>query len=200
MLGNRAHIELAYSLLFSLPGTPVLYYGEEIGMGDDLSLNERDAVRTSMQWSADFQAGFSEAGKLVHPVISEGPYGYQHVNVETQRREQDSLLNWMTAMVRLRQECSEIGWGEWQILKTGVPQALGMHYSWKNSSLVILHNFDEKAHEVALDLRQDQEEKLVDMMDIQESKADEKGLHHINLDAYGYRWFRAGNLAHLLHE
>lgn len=200
MLGNRAHIELAYSLMFSLPGTPMLYYGEEIGMGDDLSLNERDAVRTPMQWSADFQAGFSEAKKPVHPVISKGPYGYQHVNVETQRREKDSLLNWMTALIRLRQECSEIGWGEWQILQTGVPQVLGMHYSWKNSSLVILHNFDEKAHEAVLDLEQNQEGKLVDLMDIQESKADKNGLHHINLDAYGYRWFRAGNLTHLLHK
>jgi maltose alpha-D-glucosyltransferase / alpha-amylase len=200
MLGNRAQIELAYSLMFSLPGTPMLYYGEEIGMGDDLSLNERDAVRTPMQWSDSPQAGFSEAEKLVLPIINQGPYSCKHVNVETQRREKDSLLNWMTALIRLRQECSEIGWGKWQILKTNVPQILAMHYSWNGSSLVIVHNFDEKAHEVVLDLQQDEEEKLVDLMDIQETTADEKGLHHINLDAYGYRWFRGGNLAHLFHK
>lgn len=200
MLGNQAQIKLAYSLMFSLPGTPVLYYGEEIGMGDDLSLKERAAVRTPMQWSADEQAGFSEAKKLIHPVIDQGPYSYQHVNVETQRRQPDSLLNWMTAMIRLRQECSEIGWGEWQILKSGVPSILAMHYSWQDSSLIVIHNFDEKAHEAILDLKQEAESKLVDLMAVHESNADEKGLHHINMDAFGFRWFRAGNLAHLLHK
>jgi maltose alpha-D-glucosyltransferase / alpha-amylase len=200
MLGNRPQSELAYSLMFSLPGTPVIRYGDEIGMGDDLSLKERDAVRTPMQWSADPQAGFSEAEKLVHPVINEGPYGYKHVNVETMRRTPDSLLNWMTTLIRLRQECSEIGWGDWQILKTGYPQVLGMHYSWQGSSLVTLHNFDEKAHEIILDLKQEKETKLIDLMAIQESEADEDGKHHIMLDAYGYRWFRAGDLSHLLHK
>jgi len=200
MLGNEAQIKLAYSLMFSLPGTPVLYYGEEIGMGDDLSLKERDAVRTPMQWSADDQAGFSNAKKLIHPVIDKGPYSYKHVNVETQRRQPDSLLNWMTAMIRLRQECSEIGWGKWQILKTGVPSILAMHYSWQDSSLIVIHNFDEKAHEAILDLQQEEEEKMVDLMAVHESSADEKGLHHINMDAFGFRWFRAGNLAHLLHK
>ncbi len=200
MLGNQAQIKLAYSLMFSLPGTPVIYYGDEIGMGEDLSLKEREAVRTPMQWSADHQAGFSEAKKLVHPMIDKGPYSYKHVNVETQRRKPDSLLNWMTAMIRLRQECSEIGWGKWQIIETGVPQVLGMHYRWKESSLVILHNFDEKAHEVKIDLKQNKESKLVDMMAVHESNADEKGIHKINLPAYGFKWFRGGNLAHLFHK
>jgi maltose alpha-D-glucosyltransferase/alpha-amylase len=200
MLGHMAHIKLAYSLMFSLPGTPVMYYGEEIGMGDDLSLEGRHSVRTPMQWSADRQAGFSEGEKLVHPIIDEGPYGYKHVNVETQRREPDSLLNWITAMIRLRQECSEIGWGKWQILNTGIPQVLAMHYSWKESSLVILHNFDEKAHEVSLDLKQNGTGKLVDLMAVQESVMDEKGKHHINLPAFGFQWYRAGDLAHLFHK
>jgi len=200
MLGNQAQIKLAYSLMFSLPGTPVLYYGEEIGMGDDLSLKERDAVRTPMQWSADEQSGFSEAKKLIHPVIDQGPYSYKHVNVETQRRQPDSMLNWMTAMIRLRQECAEIGWGEWQILNTGSPCIMAMHYSWQNSSLLVLHNFDEKAHEAILDLKEEGESKLVDLMAVHESNADEKGLHHINMDAFGFRWFRAGNLSHLLHK
>ncbi|SIR15735.1 alpha-amylase family protein [Pontibacter lucknowensis] len=204
MLGNRQQSELAYSLMFSLPGTPVIRYGDEIGMGDDLSLNERDAVRTPMQWTDDHQAGFSEADKLVHPVIDKGPYSYHHVNVENQRREPDSLLNWMTALIRLRQECTEIGFGDWQILKTNKPKVLCMHYSWQGSSLIILHNFDEKAHEVILDLKQKQngqkekEQKLIDLMVNYESEADEKGKHYITLDAYGYRWFRTGDLSHLL--
>lgn len=200
MLGNQAQIKLAYSLMFSLPGTPVIYYGDEIGMGDDLTLKERESVRTPMQWANDKNGGFSEADKLIHPVIDEGPYGYKHVNVESQRRESSSLLNWMTALIRLRQECTEIGWGKWQIIDTGVPQVLAMHYSWQNSSLVILHNFDEKAHEAILDLKQDEEGKLIDLMAIKESNTNEKGKHHIMLDAYGFRWFRAGNLAHLFQK
>ncbi|MDX5418031.1 MAG: alpha-amylase family protein [Hymenobacteraceae bacterium] len=206
MLGNRQQTELAYSLMFSLPGTPVIRYGDEIGMGDDLSLEERDAVRTPMQWSDEHQAGFSKADKLIHPVIDKGPYSYHHINVETQRREPDSLLNWMTALIRLRQECTEIGFGDWQILKTNKPKVLCMHYSWQGSSLIILHNFDEKAHEVILDLKQknnkekEKEQNLVDLMVNYESEADDKGKHYITLDAFGYRWFRAGDLSHLIRK
>jgi maltose alpha-D-glucosyltransferase / alpha-amylase len=197
MLGNRQHIELAYSLMFSLPGTPVIRYGDEINMGDNLDLKERDAVRTPFHWTDGPQAGFSEADKLIHPVIEEGPYSYKHINVETERRTPDSMLNWMTSLIRLRQECSEIGWGEWQILQIKNEKVLAMHYCWQGSSIIILHNFDEKAHEITLDLRQQAETKIVDMMKLNESVADEKGQHHISLDAYGYRWFRAGDLSHL---
>lgn len=197
MLGSRQQTELAYSLMFSLPGTPVIRYGDEIGMGDDLSLKERAAVRTPMHWSADKQAGFSKAEKLIHPVISEGPYSYKHINVETQRRDPDSLLNWMTALIRLRKECPEIGWGEWQIVKTLSPQVLGMCYYWKGNSLVILHNFDDKPHEIKLNLKK-KDIKLIDLMSNQESTGNEKGIHKITLNSYGYRWFRAGDLSYLL--
>lgn len=200
MIGNRPQTELAYSLLFSLPGTPVIRYGDEIGMGDDLSLNERDAVRTPMQWSANKQAGFSEADNLIHPVISSGPYAYDNVNVETQRRAPDSLLNWMTSLIRLRQECIEIGWGDWAILDTGVPAVLAMYYKWQKSSLITLHNFDEKIQEVCLDIKRGKESKLIDLMKVEENVADERGIHRIRLAAYGYRWFRAGDLSHLLNE
>ncbi|GAB3528363.1 alpha-amylase family protein [Pontibacter brevis] len=198
MLGSRQQIEMAYSLMFSLPGTPVLHYGDEIGMGDNLDLEERDAVRTPMQWSDDLNAGFSQADKLVLPVIEEGPYSYKHVNVENQRRKPDSLLNWMTALIRLRKECPEIGWGEWEILDTGLPQVLGIYYCWRGNSLVVLHNFEEKPHEVALNLKQKKEGRLIDLMAREESTANANGIHTITLNAYGYRWFRAGDLSHLL--
>ncbi|MDQ3395278.1 MAG: alpha-amylase family protein [Bacteroidota bacterium] len=198
MLGNRQHLELAYSLMFSLPGTPVIRYGDEINMGDNLELKERDAVRTPMHWTDGPQAGFSEADKLIHPVIEEGPYSYKHVNVEVKRRNPDSMLNWMTSLIRLRQECSEIGWGDWQVLKIKNPKVLAMHFCWNGSSLIILHNFDEKAHEISIDLKLDKETKLVDLMKIDINEAADKGMHHISLDAYGYRWFRAGDLSHLL--
>lgn len=200
MIGNRPQSELAYSLLFALPGTPVIRYGDEIGMGDDLALKERDAVRTPMQWSSEKNAGFSTAGKLVHPVIGKGPYAFETVNVETQRRQPDSLLNWMTDMIRLRQECTEIGWGEWSLLDTGSTAVLGMYYKWQESSLITLHNFDAKAREVCLDIKQKKESKLVDLMQVEENIADENGVHRIRLGAYAYRWFRAGDLSHLLQK
>jgi maltose alpha-D-glucosyltransferase/alpha-amylase len=194
MLGSRQEIELAYSLMFSLPGTPVIRYGDEIGMGDDLSLPEREAVRTPMQWSAEKGAGFSKAPRLVHPVINEGFYSFMHVNVENQRREPSSLLNWMTALIRLRKECPEIGLGSWEILDLGYTNVLGMCYSWRGHSLLIFHNFSEKPLEVVLDNRKVHEERLIDLMKNVESVADEKGKHTIILEAYGYRWFRAGEI------
>ncbi|WP_207430189.1 alpha-amylase family protein [Sabulibacter ruber] len=200
MLGNRQQLELAYSVMFSLPGTPVIRYGDEIGMGENLELPEREAVRTPMQWTANQQAGFSKVEKLVHPVIDKGPYSYQYVNVEKQRRTPDSLLNWMTTLIRLRQECPEIGWGDWQILPTNLDAVLAMHYCWKGSSLLVIHNFAEKAHEVTLALQQAAEEKIIDLLANEESLADEDGCHHIMLEAYGYRWFRAGNLSHLMRK
>lgn len=200
MIGNRPQIELAYSLLFSLPGTPVIRYGDEIGMGDDLSLKERDAVRTPMQWSANSHAGFSTAEELPNPVITQGPYSFKHLNVETQRRDPESLLNWMTSLIRLRQECTEIGWGDWHILKTDTPGVLVMYYRWQESSLILLHNFNEKMQEVTLDLKQKKESKLIDLMKVDENAGDKSGTHKISLDAYGYRWFRAGDLSHLFQK
>ncbi|MBA9078802.1 alpha-amylase family protein [Rufibacter quisquiliarum] len=200
MLGNRQQLELAYSVMFSLPGTPVMRYGDELGMGENLSLEERDAVRTPMQWSGDAQAGFSEANHLVHPLIDEGPYAYQQVNVEAQRRDPGSLLNWMTALIRLRQECPEIGWGDWEILETDSPQILVMHYRWQNSCLVILHNFDSHAHVASFTLQEEYEQTLVNLCKNGESKADENRQHHITLNAYGYAWYRAGGLSHFMRK
>jgi maltose alpha-D-glucosyltransferase/alpha-amylase len=187
-------------MLFSLPGTPVIRYGDEIGMGDDLSLHERNSVRTPMQWSADPQAGFSKAKKTVLPLIDKGPYAYTHVNVEAQRRDPDSLLNWMTSLIRLRKECPEIGWGDWEILATGYKEVLGICYSWRGNSLMTLHNFAEKPYEITLDLKQNKENKLIDLMRNEEIDIDESGKVRITLEAYGYKWFRTRNLSHLLNR
>ncbi|MGH7464003.1 MAG: alpha-amylase family protein, partial [Longimicrobiales bacterium] len=141
MLGDRRRLELAYSVMFSLPGTPVIRYGDEIGMGDDLRLPQRDAVRTPMQWSTEPNAGFSIAERLVHPVVDSCIFDYRRVNVENQQRDPDSLLNWTGAMIRVRKECPEIGWGDWHILPTGSAHVLAMRYDWRGNSLVIVHNF-----------------------------------------------------------
>src|SRR5579883_1933252 len=105
MLGNRPQLEMAYSLMFTLPGTPVLRYGDEIGMGDDLTLQERDCGRTPMQWSAAQHGGFSTHKTVFRPAISKGPYGFEKVNMAGQRREPGSLLNWMERIIRMYKEC-----------------------------------------------------------------------------------------------
>ncbi|HZI19926.1 MAG TPA: alpha-amylase family protein [Pyrinomonadaceae bacterium] len=194
MLGGRRQLELAYSLLFSLPGTPVLRYGDEIAMGDDLSLNERDAVRTPMQWTSGAQAGFSEAEKLIHPVVSEGVYDYRRVNVAVQRRDPASFLNWTAAMIRLRKQCPEIGNGEWELLRTGKTCVLAMRYDWRGNSLVVVHNFDERPHEVKIKVGAKGGGRLVNLISSEECLADSSGAHRLALDAHGYAWFRVGDL------
>jgi maltose alpha-D-glucosyltransferase/alpha-amylase len=198
MLGNQAQLELAYSVMFSLPGTPVIRYGDEIGMGDDLSLKERHSVRTPMQWTDAPHAGFSTAAKTVHPIISEGPYRYDQVNVEKQRRDPESLLSWTACMIRLRKECPEIGWGDWTILQSGAPTVLAMRYDWRGNSLVVLHNFDDKSHEAKIKPQVEGGARLVNLLHKDQSHADESGTHRIPLEAYGYRWYRVGDLDHIL--
>jgi maltose alpha-D-glucosyltransferase/alpha-amylase len=197
MLGNRQQIELAYSVLFSLPGTPVIRYGDEIGMGDLLSLPERESVRTPMQWSKEPQAGFSLSEKLVHPMIDKGPYSCELVNVEAQRRDPNSLLNWTADMIRLKKECPEIGWGACKVLPTGSPSLLALRYDWRGIALVILHNFDDKPHEARIKAGVNGE-RLVNLLVQDESQADKTGTHRIALEGYGYRWYRVGGLNHIL--
>ena len=202
MLGNRAHIELAYSLMFALPGTPVLRYGDEIGMGDDLTLKERQAVRTPMQWTNDKNGGFSGAAAqdLIHPVIDEGPFGYEHVNVEAQQRQPDSLLNWMTVMIRLRKECPEVGQGDWEIVEANHPHVLALLYRWRGQRLFTLHNFSEQPVEVKVKLAGETSDKLIDLLDVEESTADEQGAYQLLLKAYGYRWLRVGDVGPALRK
>jgi maltose alpha-D-glucosyltransferase / alpha-amylase len=195
MIGNRAQLELAYSVMFSLPGTPVIRYGDEIGMGDDLELDQRDAVRTPMQWDGSPNGGFTTSKRAaVHPVIDEGPFAYEHVNVERQMRDSNSLLRWTARMIQLRKECPEIGWGTWQIVESGSPHVLAMQYHWRDESLVMVHNFAGKPKEVALAVDGDRSTVLFDLRVDAESRPNRRsGKHELALDAYGYRWFRAGS-------
>src|SRR5579885_1833836 len=196
--GNRRQIELAYSLMFTLPGTPVMHYGDEIGMGDDLSLNERDAVRTPMQWSDEPQSGFSTAEKTVLPIIKDEVWSYARINVASQRRDPHSLLNWMERIVRMRKECPEFRWGTWKILNTRNSSVLGMQYDWRNNSIVTLHNFDSKPHGIILDIGVKGGKNLVNLFAENHSKAKGNGKHHIILEPYGYRWYRVGGMSHIL--
>ncbi len=193
MVGDRQQLELAYSLLFTLPGAPVLRYGDEIGMGEDLSLKERDAVRTPMQWSAERHGGFSTARRTVHPVISKGPYRYQVVNVESQRRDPDSLLNWMVNMIRLRKECPEIGWGDWRTVATGSRSVMALLYQWRERRLLALHNFSARPQRVRMQLTGDGADVLENLVRRETLRA-RSGRHQFELEPFGYRWYRLGGL------
>ncbi len=199
LAGDRRRIELAYSLMFTLPGTPVIRYGDELGMGDDLALTERNCARTPMQWSTEPNAGFTKSRKPVSPVISSGPYGYQHVNAAQQRRDPNSLLNWTERIIRMRKEVPEIGWGDFQLLPTADPAVLAIRYDWRNNSVVFVHNLDATPRELAFDVGLPGEEcaLLVNLLSEDHSHA-RGGRHHLMLEGYGYRWFRVGGLDYLL--
>jgi maltose alpha-D-glucosyltransferase/alpha-amylase len=193
MLDNdRRRLELAYSLVFTLPGTPMLGYGDEIGMGDDLSLPERECARTAMQWSADRHGGFTTARRSRVPVIDDDWYGFEKVNVEDQRRDPHSMLNWMERKIRMRRECPEISWGDWKILKTGTVGVLAMRYEWNGKALTALHNFTAEPRVVRLGSVHGAT--WVDLLATNDSPADDRGRHRIELEPYGYRWFRSGGI------
>lgn len=195
MLDNDRHrLELAFSLLLTLPGTPMLQYGDEIGMGDDLSLPERECARTPMQWSGDVNGGFSTARRTVRPVVSDPIYGWRRVNVEAQRRDPNSLLNWLERAIRMRRECPEISWGDWRILDAGARDVLVMRYDHDGHTLLALHNFSAQPRAVRLSAGAVGDPLLVSLLTMEDSHADEGTRHQIELEAHGYRWFRAGGL------
>ena len=195
MLDNdRGKMELAFSLLFTLPGTPMLQYGDEIGMGDNLALPERECARTPMQWSAEKHGGFSHGRRTVRPLISDPIYGYKRVNVEAQRRDPNSFLNWVERKIRMRRECPEISWGDWKILKTSEPGVLIMRYQWHDHSLLILHNFTAKPKAPRISCANAGDHILVDLLAKNDSRSEPSGSHVINLPPYAYRWYRAGGI------
>ena len=196
--GDRRRLELAYSLMLTLPGTPVFRYGDEIGMGENLRLPERNCARTPMQWSTEPHGGFSKNEKPILPVISEGLYGFQHVNVSQQRRDPNSLLNWMERVIRMRKEVPEIGWGEFVVLKTRSREVLAIRYDWRNNSVLFVHNLGASPCEVRLDVGVENSECLVNLLSSDSSTAEASGKHCILLESYGYRWYRVGGLDYLL--
>ncbi|MGZ9811185.1 alpha-amylase family protein [Pseudoroseicyclus sp. H15] len=149
--GDDSRNALAQALLFGLPGTPVMWYGDEIGMGEDLDLEERWAVRTPMQWSSEPQGGFSSAtGELPVPPVEDGPFGYPKRNVESQERQRGSLLRRVQGMVRARRCCPEIGCGSWELIEGLPEQVLGIDYRHGERRLFALFNFSDSALEVAV--------------------------------------------------
>ena len=192
MLGNdRRRLELAFSLLFSLPGTPMMQYGDEIGMGDDLTLDERECARTPMQWTSERHGGFSRAERTVRPCITDPVYGYAKVNVADQRRDPESLLNWTERRIRMRKECPEFGWGDFTVLRVDAPEVLVLRYDFRGVSMMTAHNFSGRRQTVGVDPKCKGGDALFDVFDENHSRAPD-GTHTITLGPYGHRWYRVG--------
>jgi maltose alpha-D-glucosyltransferase/alpha-amylase len=192
--GDRRRMELAYSLLFSLPGTPVLFYGEEIGLGDDLRLADREAVRLPMQWSSEPGGGFTTADEsgVPRPPLRDGPFGYHRVNAEDQRHDGASFLNWMERAIRTRKEWAAFGWGEWRILGARNPAVLAHLATWDGSSALAIHNFADAPARVTIRLPADAHagrwRHIFGPVD-GAAPAVEDGQLRLELEPYGYHWF-----------
>src|SRR5580704_4332895 len=155
LLGNnRRAVELINGLLFSLPGTPVLYYGDEIGMGDNVYLGDRDGVRTPMQWSGDRNAGFSSANpqRLILPVVIDYEYHYQTINVEAQEANRHSLLWWMRRLIALRRQYKAFGRGAMEFLSPENPRVIAYVRTFENEHILVVANLSRFVQYVELDL------------------------------------------------
>ncbi|GHE12775.1 alpha-amylase family protein [Klenkia taihuensis] len=190
--GDPRRVRMVYSLLFSLPGTPTIFYGEEIGMGEQLDVGSRLAVRTPMQWTSGTNGGFSraKASKLPGPVVT-GGYGPEFVNVADQRKDPDSLLSFFRRLVSRRKECPELGWGEFEVLEQPHAAVLAHLCSWDDGALVALHNLGPEPAVVPVELDGcGAEHLLADLLVEGTTALDERGRADVPLEGYGYRWLR----------
>ena len=185
--GDQRRIRMVYSLAFSLPGTPVLFYGEEIGLAENLDIEGRYSVRVPMQWSDEANGGFSSSENTVRPVLEEGPFGYREVNATRQRRDPEALLNWMERLIRRRRECPELGWGTWELLDPGDPAVFAQRTDWDGSTVVAVHNLAGRDADARLEFGE--KGKLTDLFAEEEHQL-EGGAVTLALGPYDARWFR----------
>jgi maltose alpha-D-glucosyltransferase/alpha-amylase len=185
--GDGRRIRMVYSLAFSLPGTPVLFYGEEIGMAENLAIEGRYSVRAPMQWSAEPQAGFTTAREACRPVVEGGPFGFREVNVARQRRDPESLLNWMERLIRRRRECPELGWGECALLDSGDRAVFALRSDWEGSTVVAVHNLAGRGASARLELGG--EGTLVDLFQAEDRELVD-GSVELELAPYSAGWYR----------
>ena len=191
--GDARKIRLAYSLMFTMPGTPVLRYGEEIGMGENLALPERNALRTPMQWSPGAGGGFTTApaAEQIRPVQTAGRYGAGAVNVEQQLRDRDSLLRWFEDMIRVLRQYPEVGVGTCSVVDAPVPRHVLAHRcDAPEGSLLLLHNLADRAVSVDLGRLDGVRGKPREIFSDGPYDAPTGRLADIALRAYGYRWFQ----------
>ncbi|KPL90280.1 maltose alpha-D-glucosyltransferase [Herpetosiphon geysericola] len=188
----RRRMELMNSMLLSLPGSPIIYYGDEIGMGDNIYLGDRNGVRTPMQWNGDRNAGFSSAdfARLYSPVIIDPVYGYQAINVEAQERVQSSLLNWMKRLIRVRKRYSVFGRGDIRILETQNRKVLAYLRSHSDQIVLIVNNLSRFIQPVELDLAEFAGMRLVELIGETPFPAVAETPYFLSLAPHGFMWFR----------
>ena len=188
---DRRKIELMNALLFSLPGTPVIYYGDEIGMGDNVYLGDRNGVRTPMQWSADRNAGFSKANpqKLYLPVNIDPEYHYEAVNVEAQQNNPHSLLWWMKRMIAQRKQFESFGRGGLEFLHPVNRKVLAFVRQYQDERVLVVANLSRFAQGVELDLSKHQNMVPVEMFGRNRFPAITDHPYFMSLGPYGYHWF-----------
>jgi maltose alpha-D-glucosyltransferase/alpha-amylase len=152
---DRRRIELMNGMLMSLPGTPIIYYGDEIGMGDNVHLGDRNGVRTPMQWNGGWNAGFSAADpeSLYSPLILNPVYGYQAINVQSQKRSEHSLLSWMQRLIRVRRSTPAFGRGSIEFLYPANHRVLAYVRQIERETVLVVNNLSSAAQAVELDLR-----------------------------------------------
>ena len=180
--GDERALRMVYSLAFSLPGTPVLFYGEEIGMAENLDIEGRYAVRAPMQWAPD--GGFTLPGVSPRRPMVEGAFGPERVNVKDQRRDPDSLLNWFERLIRRRRECPELGFGSLTVLDVGNDAVFAHRVDWDSATIVCVHELAGKPATVELPVEDG--EALVDLFE----HADCELPATLQLEPYAARWFR----------
>jgi len=192
---DRRKIELLNSLLLSMPGTPVVYYGDELGMGDNIYLGDRDGVRTPMQWSPDRNGGFSRAdpARLYLPPIQDPIYGYQAVNVEAQARNPSSLLNWTRRLITVRQQYKAFGRGQFRLLYPGNRKVLAYLRTFEDGGqeeiILCVANLSRSAQAVELDLKQWKARVPVEMLGRTVFPPIGDLTYLLTLPAYGFYWF-----------
>ena len=190
--GDPRRIRMVYSLMFSLPGTPVMFYGEEIGMGENLAADGRSAVRTPMQWSNERNGGFStaRASKLPGPVV-EGGFAPEFVNVSAQRHDSDSLMRFFELLIQRRRESPELGWGPFELLEQPHSSVLAHSVTWEDARVVALHNLAAEPAVVPLKLKDlDETTRLVDLLCDGTTEVAADGSAEVALEGYGFRWLR----------
>jgi maltose alpha-D-glucosyltransferase/alpha-amylase len=187
---SRRRIELLNSLLFSFPGTPILYYGDEIGMGDNIYLGDRNGVRTPMQWNADRNAGFSRAvpAKLYSPVIMDPVWGYEAINVEAQQGDPSSLLNWMRNMIALRKLFQVFGRGTLKFLNPANRKVLAYLRCYRDEQILCVANLSRFAQPVDLELPELEGMTPVEMLGYVQFPRIERQPYRLTLGPYGFLW------------
>jgi maltose alpha-D-glucosyltransferase / alpha-amylase len=188
---DRRKIELMNALLFSMPGTPVIYYGDEIGMGDNFYLGDRNGVRTPMQWSPERNAGFSRANpqRLYLPPVTDPEYHYEAVNVETQRANTDSLFWWMKRMVAFRKRYQALGRGRLEFLQSPNHRVLAFLRRYQEQTILVVANLSRLAQQTQVDLPEFTGWRLIDLFGRVEFSPVSDGKYSFTLSPYAFYWF-----------